>query len=526
MDPRWLPLVATTIGSFMSILDSNIVNIALPKILEDFHANLQNGQLIIASYLMALAVVIPLSGFLGERVGMKRLYMITLGLFTLGSVLCGLAWNVQSLIFFRVMQGLGGGMLQPLGMAIVFTMITPLERPKFFALLGIPTLLAPLIGPSLGGYIIDLTSWRMVFLINLPIGLADIFLSYILLKETEIRTDTKLDARGFAFAAIAFPCILMGLTQGSEHGWTSPIVPVLLILGTGSFGLFIRQELRHHDPMLQLRLYKDSMFRLAQVIQWIGFFSLFGLNFLMPLFLERVHGYSAAEAGRILLPMGVGAFLTMNAAGRLYKVIGPRPLSIAGLLVIGSITFFWSTVDQNTGTIPLMLLVTGRGIGLGLFAQTIQLVAYNTVPQGQLPRATALVNVGQRVDGALSTAILTTVLIAGLGIAGAPAGASIGDGSAPVPDMVIAFHWAFRFLTVMNLSGAALSIFIHDRVLEESKAGKRTGETPITPTAEQHGGVTRPEPAPAIDQPAPQHAALVRPEMTPLTEQNSSTRSA
>src|SRR5438552_7138353 len=158
-DPRWVPLIVTTLGSFMSIIDTNIVNIALPSVLKDFNSSLENGQLVVASYLMSLAVVIPLTGFLAERVGMKRLYMITLVLFTAGSMLCGLAWNVDSLIFFRLIQGLGGGMLQPLGMALVFTMITPLERPKFMALLGIPQLLAPMLGPSLGGYIVQYSSW-------------------------------------------------------------------------------------------------------------------------------------------------------------------------------------------------------------------------------------------------------------------------------------------------------------------------------------------------------------------------------
>ncbi|HLG11530.1 MAG TPA: MFS transporter, partial [Dehalococcoidia bacterium] len=172
-DPRWLPLAVTTIGSFMSILDTQIINIALPNILTHFDASLSSGQLVITAYVMALAVVIPLSGFLGERLGMKRLYMFTLTCFVAGSALCGLAWDVHSLVFFRILQGLGGGMLQPLGMALVFTMITPLERPRFIALLGIPTLLAPLIGPSLGGYIVEYASWRMIFLINVPIGIID-----------------------------------------------------------------------------------------------------------------------------------------------------------------------------------------------------------------------------------------------------------------------------------------------------------------------------------------------------------------
>lgn len=465
-DPRWLPLAVTTVGSFMSILDSTIVNIALPSILKDFGASLQSGQLVITSYLMALAVVIPISGFLGERIGMKRLYMFTLAFFTVGSALCGLAWNVQSLVFFRVLQGLGGGMLQPLGMALVFTMITPLERPHFIALLGIPALLAPMFGPTVGGYLVEYSSWRMVFLINVPIGVIDIVFAYFLLKETPIRTNTKLDARGFALAAVAFPSLLLGLTMGTEHGWSLPVIG-LLFVGASTLTAFVFVELRHHDPMLRLSLFGDPMFRLAIFIQWIGFFSLFGLNYLTPLFLQRAHGLGAAEAGRVLLPTGIVAFITMNAAGKLYHRLGPRPLVLSGMIVLALTTAAWSRIDQDTSLYLIMVAIGGRGLGLGLFAQTVQIVAYNAVPDGQLSRATSLVNVGQRIDGALATAVLTTVLIISLHASGAPAGSSISDGTAPVPLMVRAFQAAFLVMTILSVIGIALSFFVRDRVLEQ-----------------------------------------------------------
>jgi DHA2 family multidrug resistance protein len=467
LDPRWLPLTVTTVGSFMSILDSTIVNIALPSILKDFGASLESGQLVITSYLMALAVVIPLSGFLGERVGMKRLYMVTLAFFTIGSALCGLAWNVQSLILFRVVQGLGGGMLQPLGMAIVFTMITPLERPHFMALLGIPALLAPMLGPTVGGYLVEYSSWRMVFLINVPIGVLNIAFAYILLKETPIRAGAQFDVRGFALAALAFPLLLLGLSTAAEQGWDSPLPLAVLLAGSIALAGFIRVELRHDDPMLRLRLFADPMFRLAIFVQWIGFFSLFGLNFLMPLFLQRAHGLGAAEAGRVLLPMGIVAFITMNTAGRMYQRVGPRPLVMSGLFVLAATTWLWSRIDENTGVVAIMFVVAGRGLGLGLFAQTVQIVAYNTVPEGQIPRATSLVNVGQRIDGALSTAVLTTVLVASLHWQGSPAGTSIADGTAPVPFMVQAFKDAFLVMTGLSVVGVVLGYFLRDRVLAE-----------------------------------------------------------
>ncbi|MCA9851169.1 MAG: DHA2 family efflux MFS transporter permease subunit, partial [Dehalococcoidia bacterium] len=240
MDRRLLPLAVTTIGSFMSILDTTIVNVALPNILRQFDARIESGQLVLTSYLIALAIVIPLSGFLGEKIGMKRLYILTLTCFTLGSALCGLAWNLQSLIVFRVIQGLGGGMLQPVGMAIVFSMITPLERARFMGFLGLPMLIAPILGPSFGGYLVEFLSWRAIFWINLPIGLLNIVLAIRLLKETPRVRSAAMDVWGFVFAAIAFPCILLGMTEGEDRGWLTPVPMALLATGAVTLVLFIR----------------------------------------------------------------------------------------------------------------------------------------------------------------------------------------------------------------------------------------------------------------------------------------------
>ena len=488
-DPRWLPLVVTTVGSFMSILDTTIVNIALPSVLRDFHANLELGQLVVTSYLMALAVVIPLSGFLGERVGMKRLYMITLAFFTFGSLLCGFAWDVNSLVAFRVIQGIGGGMLQPLGMALVFTMITPLERPYFMALLGIPVLIAPIVGPSLGGYLVEYSSWRMIFYINVPIGLIDIVLAAVLLKETPIRHLTKLDTRGFALAAIAFPCLILGLTRGSDVGWTSPTVLALLGVGVAAFTLFVRVELTHHDPMLQVGLFKDKMFALASCTQWIGFFSLFGLNFILPIYLQTAHGWGAAETGLALLPMGVVAFITMNLAGRMYNRVGPRPLAMSGLAVLALTTFLWSVVDEHTSIVAIMVLVGGRGLALGLFSQTVQMVAFNTVPEGQMPRATALVNTGQRLTGALSSAVLVTALTMSLAAHGAPAGSSVtGANQAPLGLMLIAFKDMFLVMTAISFAGFGLAFFLRDRVLNAWQQEQVRGEAAMEASLEAEAG--------------------------------------
>lgn len=469
LDPRWLALSVTSIGSFMSILDSTIVNIALPSMLKDFNADLRDGQLILTIYLLALAVVIPLGGFLADRVGMKRLYMITLTFFTVGSVLCGLAWNLPSMVAFRALQGLGGGLLQPLGMAIVFTLITPLERGRFMAVLGLPMLLAPLLGPTLGGYLVQYASWRTIFLINLPIGLINLALAWWLLKEQGRRPEARLDGRGFLLALLAFPAILLALSEGEEQGWGSPIVLILAAVGIISLIAFVRVELPQREPLLQLRLFASPMFALGMVINFITQFSLFGMQYVMPLMLQQVHQLGAARTGLILFPSGILSFVTMNISGRIYNRTGPRPLAVTGLSVLLGTTFWLSRLGPTASLGLITVLGSLRGLAMGLCMMPVQTAAYNTVPRELMTRATALSNVLFRIFGATTTAVLTTILLLGLSLQGAPAGSNVTSGSTPIPLLSNAFGGAFLAMAVMAGVGIVLSLFLRDRVLEEMR---------------------------------------------------------
>jgi EmrB/QacA subfamily drug resistance transporter len=472
-DPRWLALCVTAIGSFMSILDSTVVNIALPNVMRDFNADLDKSQLILTVYLLALAVVIPLSGFLADRVGMKRLYMITLAAFVAGSALCGFAWDVNSLVAFRVVQGLGGGMLQPLGMAMVFTMISPLERGRFMGVLGLPMLLAPLIGPTLGGYLVQYSSWRTIFLINLPIGLLNLLLAYWLLKEQPRKSDNKFDVPGFALALLAVPGILLALSVGEDSGWTSP-----LTLGLGGVGIvaligFAVVELRQPTPLLQLRLFREPMFTLGMAINFVTQFSLFGIQFILPLLLQTVHRLGAAATGLVLFPSGILSFATMNISGFAYNRIGPRRLAASGLGVLLVTTFLLGRTTAETSLYVIGTLAALRGLAMGLCMMPVQTTAYNTVPRDQMPRATALTNMLFRVFGAVSTAILTTILLLSLRFQGAPEGSNVASGTVPIPFLQDAFSHAFYAMSLLAIVGVGLSLFLHDRALDELQAGKQ-----------------------------------------------------
>jgi EmrB/QacA subfamily drug resistance transporter len=395
--------------------------------------------------------------------------MVLLFAFAASSALCAIAWSMPTLILFRALQGLGGGMLQPVGMAIVFTMITPLERAKFMIMLGLPILLAPLLGPTVGGYLTQYSSWRAIFIINVPIGLLNIVLAHYLLRETGRRPSVRLDGTGFLLALLAFPCLLFGLSEVSDAGWTSPVVIVLLVVGAASLAGFIAVELRQRDPLLQLRLFANPMFSLAIVLTFVVQFCYFGSQFLLPLFLQNARAFGAAETGLILFPGAILDFLGITLSGKLYNRFGPRPFGIAGLITLLVTALALSQVNETTGAVAIAIIASLRGLGIGLAMMPVMTMAYNTVPSGAIPRATALHNVLQRVFGSASAALLTTIVVFGLHLHGAPAGSTVTSGTAPTGILVRSFSDAFIVMAVVAAAGVAFSLRLHDTVLDEHR---------------------------------------------------------
>ena len=386
---------------------------------------MSEGQLVVTVYLLALAVVIPVSGFLGERVGLKRMFILTMLGFTVASSLCASAWDMHSLVVFRALQGLGGGMIQPVGMAIVFSMITPIERGRFMVVLGLPMLLGPILGPTVGGYLVEYVSWRAIFLINVPIGLIGMVLAELLLEESPIRRELRLDVVGFALGAIAFPGILLGLSEGTDQGWESPIVVALLGVGTAALIAFVIVELKHRDPLLQLRLFTRPMFSLGIFMTFVAQFCFFGSQVILPLFLQQAHGLGASRTGLILFPSAIMDFTAVMITGRLYTRFGPKPFAIVGMWVLASTALALSRIGADTNEVEIAAIASLRGLGMGLAMMPVSTMAFNTVPQELMGRATALQNVLQRIFGSASTAFLTTILYVSLSQHGGPAGATV-----------------------------------------------------------------------------------------------------
>lgn len=407
---NWPAIIVVIIGTFMAILDSSIVNVAIPKMMAVFGAPQDTIEWVVTGYMLTLGVVMPLTGFLGDTIGYKKLFIIVLSIFITGSALCGLAWNVESLIAARVIQAIGGGMMQPLSMTILYKNAPRSKIGMVMGVWGIAAMVAPAIGPTLGGYLVDYANWRMIFYINLPIGIINLFLAMVNLKETELIKGQNFDKFGVVFSSVGFFCVLMALSKAASKGWTSPMIVGLLLVSFFSLLTFVIIELHHPEPLLDLRLFKNYIYSLSIIISSIISFSLFGAIFLIPIYLQNTMGVSAMVSGLITLPASLAAGLMMPIAGRIFDKYGPRLVSIVGLLIITCTTYMMHDFNLATPFAFITIIFTLRGLGMGLANMPVNTAGMNTVPIEKMGRASALGNVIRQIAASFGVAIFTTIL--------------------------------------------------------------------------------------------------------------------
>ncbi len=455
---KWLVAVAFVLGLFMDILDTTIVNVALPTLSREFGADTNTIEWVVTGYLLSLALWIPASGWLGDRFGTKRIFIFALFMFTLASGLCGAAWNIQSLIVFRVLQGVGGGMLTPVGTAMLYRAFPPVERPKASSLLAMVTVLAPAIGPILGGLLIEQASWRWIFYVNLPIGLIGLaFAAKYLVEHTE-PTAGRFDLAGFLLSGIGLGSLLFGMAEGPVRGWTHPIV--LLTIG-GSivcFAALVKVELSKEFPMLDLRLLADRSFRTPNLVSFASFGALLGLLFLLPQFLQGPRGFSPLQSGLATFPQALGILLTARyIGGKLYPVYGPRRLVMFGMAANAVITlcFVWVGLDTSAWTIRGLMFARGLTLGFGFIP--LQAAAFARIKPESTGRASALFQAQRQAGAAVGVAILATILIE-------RRDALVGSetGPAAVEGLVQAFHQAFLGSVILAVLAFIAASFIRD----------------------------------------------------------------
>jgi EmrB/QacA subfamily drug resistance transporter len=401
------------IGAIMSILDTTIVNVALATLGRDLHAPLSTIQWVATGYLVALATVIPMTGWAAERFGAKRLWITVVALFVLGSALSGLAWSAGSLIFFRILQGLGGGMIMPAGMTILAQAAGPQRIGRVMSVVGAPMLLGPILGPVLGGLILQNLSWRWIFFVNVPIGIAALVLAFRLLPDSEPQRGERLDLVGVALLSPGLAGIVFGLSEvASKGGITNPLAWAPIVAGLVFVAAFVRHALRttRVRPLLDLTLFRETGFAAAAAAVMLVGAALFGALIVLPLYFQVARGESTLATGLLLAPQGVGAALVMPISGRLTDRIGGGRVALFGLIVVTiatvGLTQFTATTPYGVTTAILFV----RGIGLGFGMMPAMAASYATVSRAAVPRATTALNVLQRVGGSIGTALMAVVL--------------------------------------------------------------------------------------------------------------------
>lgn len=395
----------------MSVLDSSIVNIALPKMMAVFGVSADDSKWILTAYTLTLGAIIPLTGYLQDIFGPKRIYMFALAMFTLGSLLCGFAWNNTSMIVFRVLQALGGGMIMPVGMSIVYTLFPRNKIGLALGFWGIAAMAAPAIGPTLGGYIIEKMDWRLIFNVNVPIGVIGVILTAILLQGSEKKPFKSFDIIGFLSSTIGLVSLLYVLGEGSSIDWGKVEYPILVALGCLSLVLFVVNELTHPNPLLDLRTLKISDFSISLVISSILTLALMGGTYVLPLFLQNVRGYTAMQAGLIMFPSAIVVGILMPLSGKLFDKFGAKPVVIPGLIILAISSYdlaIATSMNSSEGTIVFITCM--RSIGLGLALMPISTAGMNAIPTQLVPGASALNNTIRQIAGALSVTIMSTVI--------------------------------------------------------------------------------------------------------------------
>ena len=408
---KWQVLSVVVLGSFMSILYTTVITIALPRIMTNFNAGIDRGQLVVSIYFLALALVIPTTGFLSDRLGTKRVYTVSVAGFTLGSLLCGLAWDINSLIVFRFLQGFTGGIILPLGRAMIFQAVPRQEIGFVMSIFAIPIMLAPIFGPVIGGFLVETASWRLIFYISLPVGIPAIILAGLLLRESERTEGLPFDYKGFILGGIGFSTALFALTRVAQDGWSGANVVALFAVSATALIAWVFVELREEVPLLDLRVFRNVLFAQASSVYLMLIFVVFSVMFLLPVFLQDVRGLSPMATGLLMMPGAVATALVMPISGRIYDKFGPRPLVVPGLILWSYSLFQLHSVDLSTSDATLINIFVMRGVSLGLIAMPIMNLALSVVRRGQVVRASALTACLRQVLSAFGTAIFATILI-------------------------------------------------------------------------------------------------------------------
>jgi DHA2 family multidrug resistance protein len=412
----WIIALTVTLATFMEVLDTSVANVALPHIAGSLSAGQDESTWILTSYLVSNAIVLPMSGWFSQMIGRKRFYMSCVAIFTISSFLCGLAPSLGMLIFFRILQGAGGGGLQPSEQAILADTFAPAKRGMAFAVYGMAVVLAPAIGPTLGGWITDNFDWRWIFFINIPVGIISLLLTNRLISDPPYmkeakRTGFKIDYIGLGLLALGLGTLQVVLDKGQRDDWFGShfIVVMTTISGAALFGVVI-WEWYHKDPIINLHLFKDRSFAIGNLLMFMVGFALMSSTVLLPLFMQTIMGYTAEKAGLALMPGGFAILIAMPVVGFLLGRYDARRLLLFGMCMLSFALFHMTRFDTNIDFRTVATARVFQAIGLAFLFVPINTAAYAFIPKNKTNAASGLINLARNIGGSIGISLVTTML--------------------------------------------------------------------------------------------------------------------
>ncbi|MDB4893198.1 MAG: drug resistance transporter, EmrB/QacA subfamily [Gemmatimonadetes bacterium] len=444
---KWRVLASVVFGVFMVTLDTTAVNVAFPVIRSELGASLHEAQWLVSVYVLALGMSTPVAGFLADRFGLKRMYIVGLAIFVVGSLCAGLAPTLPTLVIARALKGIGGGIAVPCGTALLFRGFSKSELGLALGVFGLALLFAPALGPVLGGWLVDHQLWRWIFFINVPIGTLGILVASRFLVVRPGDVHAKWDGWGLVTAIPGFGALLYVTALLGEEGWSSPRLVAWLAVGIVSLAAFAYVELRvAPSPLLDLRLFRRPVFLIATLVGYVTVIAFFGAEFLLPVYLQSLRGAPALTVGLVLLPLALCAGLLLPLAGVVYDRIGPRALVVGGFALLCYNTWQLAHIGPSTSLRFLVMLTAIRGFALGLTVQTPFTAALADVEHDALPRATSLVSSTRYLVQAYGIAALATLLGTRL----------VGGGQVTLEG----FHRAYMLTFWLSIVGMVLGVLL------------------------------------------------------------------
>ncbi|HDD3093864.1 TPA: DHA2 family efflux MFS transporter permease subunit [Staphylococcus aureus] len=403
-------LAALLFGMFIAILNQTLLNVALPKINTEFNISASTGQWLMTGFMLVNGILIPITAYLFNKYSYRKLFLVALVLFTIGSLICAISMNFPIMMVGRVLQAIGAGVLMPLGSIVIITIYPPEKRGAAMGTMGIAMILAPAIGPTLSGYIVQNYHWNVMFYGMFIIGIIAILVGFVWFKLYQYTTNPKADIPGIIFSTIGFGALLYGFSEAGNKGWGSVEIETMFAIGIIFIILFVIRELRMKAPMLNLEVLKFPTFTLTTVINMVVMMSLYGGMILLPMYLQNLRGFSALDSGLLLLPGSLIMGLLGPFAGKLLDTIGLKPLAIFGIAVMTYATWELTKLNMDTPYMTIMGIYVLRSFGMAFIMMPMVTAAINALPGRLASHGNAFLNTMRQLAGSIGTAILVTVM--------------------------------------------------------------------------------------------------------------------